>query len=338
MGALRKVGVGVAGLFGVLALGLCGVGAYASMMAEGKLQFPDTPLPSLAASSDPELIAQGEYILYGPGHCHSCHGPKDRDDLASLVDKGPLSGGLLFDMGPIGRTWAANLTPDPATGIGARSDGELARTIRTGVLHDGSYSIFMTMSAARLSDQDIVAVLSYLRASAPVENQVPRAEWGLLGKVMVTFTNLKPRSEVPQHVPAAEEPSIERGRYLVEHAAFCGDCHSPFDMATMDYGEPRLGGGTPEPSHGQDSDHEFAAPNLTSAPTGITGRLTEDAFVARLHGGRVYESSIMPWEDFMRVSDSDLRSVYRYLKTVPPVDRDTGPVYRKVGWKAGDPS
>jgi hypothetical protein len=80
---------------------------------------------------------------------------------------------------------------------------------------------------------------------------------------------------------------------------------------------------------------EFVAPNLTSHSTGMTGKLSEDAFVSRLQGGRAYASSIMPWENFRDISDSDLRSIYRYLKSLPPVDRDRGPSYRKAGWKPG---
>jgi hypothetical protein len=80
---------------------------------------------------------------------------------------------------------------------------------------------------------------------------------------------------------------------------------------------------------------EFVAPNLTSHPTGVTGRLSEDQFVARLRGGRVFPFSIMPWENFALTTDADLRSVYRYLRTLPGVDADVGPSYREVGWTSG---
>jgi hypothetical protein len=91
-------------------------------------------------------------------------------------------------------------------------------------------------------------------------------------------------------------------------------------------------GSLPEASHGEDADMEFVAPNLTSHPAGVTGRLSEDEFVARLKGGRVFDSSIMPWENFALTTEIDLRSVYRYLRTLPPVDNDVGPSYRPIGW------
>ena len=49
------------------------------------------------------------------------------------------------------------------------------------------------------------------------------------------------------------------------------------------------------------------------------------AFVARFRLGRVIARSPMPWQGFRRMSDDDLRAIYRYLKTVPAVRRDVGP-------------
>jgi hypothetical protein len=48
-----------------------------------------------------------------------------------------------------------------------------------------------------------------------------------------------------------------------------------------------------------------------------------------MRAGRVYASSIMPWENLSRASDADLRSIYRYLRTLPPVQNDVGATYRK---------
>ena len=101
---------------------------------------------------------------------------------------------------------------------------------------------------------------------------------------------------------------------------------------TFERSGPLCGGGTVDASHGDDHDKEFVPPNLTSHPTGITGKLDEDQFLARIRAGRVYTSSIMPWENLGQMTDSDLRSVYRYLRSLPPVDRDVGPTYRDAGW------
>lgn len=333
MGLGKKLLLGGLGLVGLVIGGGVGFVAYAHVTGEERLTFADTPMPALTAVTDPAVIARGEYIVYGPGHCHTCHGTvHDPEKAAELRTRHPLSGGYEMDMTPLAKTWAANLTPDDATGIGRRTDAELARTLRHGVLADGRLSLMMRLGAARLSDEDIVAVISYLRSSEPVSHPVERGTLGPAGGVVALLTDLGPRYEVPEHVAPGDEPSVARGRYLVEDAAVCAMCHSPFDMGTLSSGEPRLGGGTPEPAKVGEPGFEVVSPNLTSDPTGMTGRLDEDAFVQRLRAGRTVLASSMPWEDFGRMTDSDLRSIYRYLRTVPPVANDVGPTYRKVGW------
>ena len=81
----------------------------------------------------------------------------------------------------------------------------------------------------------------------------------------------------------------------------------------------------------------FVTPNLTADPTGYTGRVGEDSFVKRIKSCRAIPSSIMPSENFTQMLDEDLRSIYRYLRSLPPVKHDVGPTYRKAGWKPGDP-
>jgi mono/diheme cytochrome c family protein len=326
----------VAGALGSVVLLVAGLVAYAAFTGEGRLAFPDLPAPDLKASSDPDVIERGRYLVRGPAHCAQCHSTPDRS-RPELTATAPLSGGMEFAMGPLGTLHARNLTPDEETGIGRYSDEMLARTLRTGVMPDGQLSFFMRLSASRLSDEDIVAVISYLRAQEPVRNPVPRGRWGLVGKLLLTYKlDITPHPPEPiPHPPASEEPSVERGEYLAEYVMLCNLCHTQFDVMSLKHVGPRGGGSLPDPSHGDDKDMEFVAPNLTTHPTGLLSKMDEDAFVARMRAGRGYPSSIMPWEGFQATSEADLRSVYRYLSTLPPVDNDHGPTYRKKGWKPG---
>ncbi|MCK6528432.1 cytochrome c [Myxococcota bacterium] len=325
-----KVGGGTLG-GGSAMLG--GVVFWAGTTGEQDLQFPDWPMPELAASTDPEVIERGRYLAYGPAHCAICHTGEDRDHPERVMQE-PFDGGLEFAMGPLGTRYAPNLTPDPETGIGRYTDAEVARAIRTGVLPSGELSVFMSVSVGELSDQDLVAVLSFLRSLPPVRNEVRQGSWSFLTRAFLRLGlfGLEPRPlEGPAHVPPGDEPSVERGKYLADHVAFCQGCHSPVDMATFRVTGPPYSGGNVEPSHGADTEFEYAPTNLTPSPTGYVGKVDEDAFVARLRGGRQHLTSIMPWENFGTMTDADLRSIYRYLKTVPPVDRDTGPGYREIG-------
>lgn len=341
MSMWRKVLLGLGGLMGVAFVGVAGLVGFAAVTADSMLQYPDWPAPDVKASTDPDVIARGKYLAHGPAHCATCHGGStNRDDPASILNVTNLDGGLDFAMGPIGTRYARNLTPDPETGIGRFSDAEIARAIRSGVLPSGELSIFMALSQGNYSDEDVAAIVSYLRSLPPVKKEVPPGEYYIMAKVFLRYGlfGFDPRPvEGPSGVQAAAEPTVERGQYLAENAAFCRGCHTPYDPATFTPNGPAFSGGTPEASHGEDHDFEFAPPNLTSASVGYTGRTTEDAFVARFKSaGRAHKSSIMPWESYSTMTENDLRSIYRYLRTVPPVEVDTGPPYRKIGsWKQG---
>ena len=61
----------------------------------------------------------------------------------------------------MGEVWAPNLTAHPQAGIGAWSDGQLARLLRNGVGRDGRYAAGMPRFA-RLSNADVAALIGFL--------------------------------------------------------------------------------------------------------------------------------------------------------------------------------
>ncbi len=284
------------------------------------------PYPPIHASTDSAVIARGRYLAYGPAHCAACHvSPQDTATLRAGGEP-PLSGGHAFDIPP-GIFYVPNLTPDSATGIGRRTDGELARVLRHSVRADGRVVVpFMT--AQNASDEDLTALISFLRSQPSVQHEVPPHHPTLLGKVVLAFvmTPQGPRGTPPATTP--REVSVERGAYLANGLAACVGCHTARSFVTGAYIGPLFAGGTPEPLE-SDPTRELAPPNLTpDTATGRIARWTEDAFVARFRIPRVIPESIMPWEFFARMSDDDLRSIYRYLRSLPPVRHETGPSLR----------
>jgi mono/diheme cytochrome c family protein len=286
----------------------------------------EAPYPGIQATTDSAVVARGRYLVYGPAHCAGCHvSPEDTAALHAGAEP-PLAGGFTFDIPP-GRFPVPNLTPDSVFGIGRRSDGELARLLRHGVRADGRAAVpFMT--AQNASDEDLVALISFLRAQAPVRHEVPDRQPSVLGKAVLAFV-IEPVG--PRGTPPATAPSgatVERGEYLANGIAACVGCHTARSMATGEYIGPPFAGGTPEAVAG-DPSRELAAPNLT--PDSATGRITawsEDAFVARFRAGRLIPESYMPWVFFARMTDDDLRAIYRYLRSLPPVHNETGPSIR----------
>ena len=108
----------------------------------------------------------------------------------------------MFDIPP-GKFYARNLTPDAETGLGNCTDRAIARALRLGVGHDGRALLpFMEMQG--LADDDLLAVVSYLRSQAPVRNAVPAHQFTLLGKVVKATVLAKPVG--PATPPPARAP------------------------------------------------------------------------------------------------------------------------------------
>jgi hypothetical protein len=144
--------------------------------------------------------------------------------------------------------------------------------------------------------------------------------------------------------------SVARGEYLVQSIG-CTDCH------TAKRFDPKLG--LPVPEEGKFlAGHLAGAPapaatpgegdaavfgmGLTSArlPFGVVyaanltpdasglGGWTEEMFVRALRTGRHMGGTgrpilpPMPWDNFRKLSDDDLRAIFAYLRTIPPVKNE----------------
>ena len=286
------------------------------------------PYPEIAASSDPAIVARGKYLVYGPAACAYCHVPKEQWRELDAGAELPLAGNHVFRL-PLGELFSSNLTPDPDTGIGRRSDRELARVLRHGVRADGRAAVPL-MEYQGLSDEDVTAIVSYLRTRPAVARKVPEQKLSLLGKAIFAFAYEPqgPQEEVPQRSPAG--PSIERGAYLANKVSVCVSCHTDRGGDGSLVG-PRFAGGQ-RMDVAADADIVFVTPNLTPDPeTSVIGRTTEDGFIARIRVGELVAGTPMPWGAYRRMSDDDLRSVYRYLRSLPPVVHATGPARQKKG-------
>ena len=304
------------------------VGGAGFVATRQNLKF-EAPYPEVVASTDSSIVERGRYIVRDVAPCAACHGdPAQRAAFATGADV-PLSGGFVFEIPP-GKFYTRNLTPDTATGLGNVSDKAIARALRHGVGHDGRALLpFMEMQG--LSDDDLQAVVSYLRTLPPVHNPVPPHHYNVLGKMIKATVLAKPVG--PSTTPLTRAPrgaSVETGRYLVESVSLCWACHTERSQMTGALTGPRFGGTTGF-TEIDDPGHSWSPPNITSDPeTGRLGKMNEDQFVARFRQGRVLPGSPMPWQAFSRMSEDDLRAIYRYLKTIPPVKRDVGPAVVEV--------
>jgi mono/diheme cytochrome c family protein len=286
----------------------------------------NAPEPPIMASADTAVIERGKYVVRTVADCAACHGATDQWDAYRAGADVPLSGGFEFKISP-GEFRVRNITPDPETGIGRISDGAIARAIRFGVGHDGR-ALLPFMEIQGLSDEDLTAVISYLRTQPPVRNVVPDHHYNLLGMLVRATVLAKPVGpKSPPPVASPRGPTVENGRYLAGSVANCWACHTQRSPDTGALTGTLYGGAT-EFVDDFEPTRTWNPPNLTPAPTtGRTARFTEDEFVARFRTGRVIPGSPMPWQVFSRMNEDDLRAIYRFLRTLPPVEHDTGPPF-----------
>jgi mono/diheme cytochrome c family protein len=217
---------------------------------------------------------------------------------------------------------APNITPDKETGIGTWTDGEVIRAIREGVSRNGK-ALFPLMPYAEfrhMSDEDVYALVAYLRTLTPAKNSLPRSKIHFPVSMFI--------KRVPQpagHVPPVDRSNpVKYGEYLAALGG-CGGCHTP-----MEKGEPvpgkRLAGG-----------EIFRMPMGTVVSANITpdndtgiGKWSEQDFLNKFYQYRKYAEegspiigpesfTLMPWLHFCQLAEEDLKAIFAFLKTQPAI-------------------
>jgi mono/diheme cytochrome c family protein len=280
-------------------------------------QIPLPPVPPAVSTG----TARGELIVRNAGVCGGCH-------AAGRDPDGPLSGGKEFRDWRIGVARASNLTPDDATGLGSWSDAEIVRALRNGVRKDGRLlaPVMPYEWLHEMSDDDAFAVARYLKSLPPVHNEVRQSPNFVLELGKILFLRPLPAMSVTAPPPG---PTAEYGRYLSQHAALCAECHTPRTGIRSQPDKRRLFAGMPRPP----KDFPANPSNLTPDPTTGIGNWTEADFLQTLRRGVNPAGQslhpFMPWKQNGRMSDDDLRAIYRFLRTLPPIRQEVARVPAK---------
>lgn len=288
-------------------------------------QYPDVPPPEdVRIQATPERLARGEYLVENVVGCVVCHADRDWQKFSAPVVAGTKGkGGQRFGFGlePF-VMYSKNITPG---GVGDWTDGELLRAITTGVGRDGTplFPLMPYPRYARMSREDVESIVAYIRTLPSVPPQpVPERTLNFPLPLVV-----RTMPAAPSHRPVP--PRADRVAYgeYITNAAVCTDCHTPID----DQGAPLPGmafaGGFPFTPNGVGF---VRSANITpDAATGI-GAWTEDQFLDKfrafrgapertLQGAERLEQTEMPWTYYAGMDDDDLRAIYAYLRSLPPV-------------------
>lgn len=284
-----------------------------------------------AASTDkidatPERLARGKYLVEHVADCLGCHSDH-LDKFGFPVKPGSEGmGGFVFDkkLGFPGVVAAQNITPDPTTGLGNWSDGEILRAMREGVDKQGN-ALFPMMPYQHLramSDDDAKAVVAYLRTLKPIQNQVPAKSLDFPVNFIVKFIP-KPL-DGPVQAPDRKN-TVAYGEYLTKIGG-CYECHTPHDDKNQLIADKAFSGGwVMEGPWGK-----VVTANITPDPDTYIGQTTKESFIGRFRAFQGISAenapdaskgrnTVMPWLAFAGMTDEDLGAIYDYLKTVKPI-------------------
>lgn len=255
---------------------------------------------------------RGEAVFWAAG-CASCHMAPEAKAEAQLV----LVGGQRFPS-DFGTFIAPNISQDPDQGIGGWSLLDLANALKRGVSPEGThyYPALPYASYARMQMQDVADLHVFLQTlpSDPTPSQPHEIGFPFSIRDSVGVWKLLFLSE-DWDLPGNLTPTADRGRYIAEALAHCGECHTPRNMlGGMD--TARWLGGAPNPSG------DGRIPNITPGKLGwtaddivqyLTTGFTPDFDSVGGHMAHVVEN-------MARLPEGDRQAVAEYLLAVPSVE------------------
>jgi cytochrome c553 len=254
------------------------------------------PEETLTIPTDSAAIARGKHLAVAVAKCTDCH------------DAG-LKGKVFIEDPVFGRLVTSNLTSGRGGVARNYTDAQLARAIRHGVRPDGTPLLFMPSNEFNhFNDEDLAAIVAYVRSLPAVDNDLPATKIGMLPRVLYVTKKLDlVPAEIIDHAkrPAVVPVGVTReyGQYMAETGG-CFGCHGP----------GLSGGAIPG-----------APPSLPKAtnitPTGI-GTWTEAQFMQAMRSGTrpngVSINPFMPWQYVGQLTDDELRALWAFLSSVPP--------------------
>lgn len=273
------------------------------------------PVSRPAAAQKEARLARGRYLVEHVGICLLCHSEVDWKAKGFPPVAGTEGGGAVFpDKAVPGRVVSRNITPHA---IGDCTDQQITRAIREGLGCDGStlfpvmpYHFYRTMS-----DDDVAAVVAYVRALKPVTRALPKND--IPEPVMASLPAPEPITQPVIAPPRADKAAY--GRYLAT-IGLCVECHTPVDQQGAPLpGLAFAGGRILEGPWGR-----VASANLTTDASGIP-YYDEALFRSVLHTCKVKArelNHIMPCEYYKGLTDADVSAIFAFLRTLPSVAHD----------------
>ena len=259
---------------------------------------------------------RGAYLVDAVMGCDGCHTPRGPNMIGFDMSRRFSGGFQVWDEREY-LVRGSNISSDKETGIGSWSVNDIKRLLTEGmrpsgikVVHQMPYPFYQILTA-----RDLEAVAVYIKAAAPVRNQVPPPVYRA-----PSHTVLIPGGEKPFTEEMLKDP-LKRGFYLAT-TAHCMECHSRTPDGKQDYGKGQGRGGYvfKTPKGGQ-----VKTANISSHKTAGIGALT-DAQIKRTltegvaRDGRPLGLQMQRQVYYAKMTDQDLDALVAWVRTIPPVE------------------
>ncbi|ULJ75816.1 c-type cytochrome [Rhizobium gallicum] len=266
---------------------------------------------SVVLAADTDLIARGKYLAIA-ADCAACH--------TNGKAGAPFAGGYPI-YSPMGVIFSTNITPSRQFGIGNYSEEQFARAVREGTRADGAhlYPAMPYPSFSRLADEDVKALYAFfMEGVEPVDAAAPETKLPFPFSIRASMIgwNLLFRNNERFAPDTTKTPAWNRGKYLVDGLAHCGDCHTPRNqLLALNTGQYLAGGEV----------GAWYAPNLTSDPVSGIGGWSDEALQSYLLTGKSEHARASgPMAEAVQhslqhLTTDDTKAMIAYLRTVEPI-------------------
>ncbi len=292
------------------------------LVGPGPMAFADGPTVALsdyhaanptgapAALASADLVKRGEYLARA-ADCLVCHTTQNGKDYA---------GGLAFPL-PFGTLYSTNITPDKETGIGNYGDQDFLDAVQRGIRSDGTrlYPAMPFTSYTYLTDADALAIKAYLFSLAPVKTaarentlKFPYDQRWLMAIWSALFN-----ADARFAPDTSKSPEWNRGAYIAEALAHCGECHTPRNLAFALNNRKKFGGAM--------TAGWYAFNVSADKGTGVGAWSDDDLFAylssghARGHGAAAGPMGEAVDQSLSQLAPEDIRGLVVYLRSVPAI-------------------
>lgn len=280
---------------------------------------PANPTGVPAEMTNASQIARGEYLARA-ADCMVCHTAPGGKDYA---------GGFAFKL-PFGTLYSTNITPDKETGIGNYTDAQFLDAVRSGKRHDGArlYPAMPYTSYTYMTDADTLAIKAYLFSLAPVRASLPEntLSFPFNQRWAMAFWSAVFNPDTRFQPDTSQSPEWNRGAYLVEALAHCGECHTPRNVGFALDNRKKFAGALTA---------GWRAFNITSDKVAGLGDWSDADLVAYLslghakgHGTASGPMGEAVDHSFSKMAPTDIKAMVAFLRTVPALPSPDLPATR----------